>query len=145
MPTLPFWSLCGWFPQGPDKSESLQSDPGCHFQATSSAAPTASPGVESNSGVHFGLAVKLSLYLLQPSNSTVLLGFLVFEVPVLLLGACNAVNFHSGLNLRCSAFSTRICTCKCYRNSPVVKAFSVFFNSVVLIRNAPAWGCENAA
>lgn len=34
----PFLSLHGWFPQGRDKSESLQSDPGCHFQALSSAA-----------------------------------------------------------------------------------------------------------
>lgn len=136
MPTPPFWSLCGSFPQGPDKSESLQSDPGCHFQATSSAAPTASPGVESNSGVQFGLAVKLSLYLLHPSNSTVLQGFLVFGIPVILLGACNAVTFHSGLNLPFSALSTWICRCKCHRSSPVVKAFSVFFNSVVLIRNA---------
>lgn len=107
--------------------------------------PTACPGVESNSGSAVWISCKaLSVLVTSFYQHHVLQGFLTFGIPAILLGACNAVTFHSGLNLPCSAFSTWVCSCKCYSKRPVVKAFSVFFSPVVLMRNAPACGCENA-
>lgn len=104
--------------------------------------PTASPGIESNLGVQFGSAVKLSLYLLHPSNSTVYCkGFLCLESRPYFLGLVMLELFIQGLIYLVVPSAQGSAHVK---NRPVVKAFSVLFNPVILIRNTPACGCDNA-